>query len=152
MIRTTAIVFVAACSSGTSSNPGPTHNPGGTGSLTVELLGFRNDTGQAMVGLYVGPEGFPEDREAAVAGKAAPIRGRRATVRFENVPAGRVALAAFHDEDENGRMKRGVVGQPKEGYGFSRDARARFGPPDFDDAAVKLAAGEDKTIRIHIRY
>ena len=31
-----------------------------------------------------------------------------------------------------------LIGIPKENYGFSRDARGKFGPPDFDDAAIEV--------------
>jgi uncharacterized protein (DUF2141 family) len=31
-----------------------------------------------------------------------------------------------------------VLGIPKEPYAFSRDARGRFGPPSFEDAAFEL--------------
>jgi uncharacterized protein (DUF2141 family) len=154
VFRSVSLGAVLAVAAACSGNGGPVPDrpePSGTASLTVELHGFRDDVGQALVGLYAGPEGFPRDRGAAVEGKSAPIKDRRATVRFDRVPATRVALAALHDEDGDTKMKTGFFGQPKEGYGFSRDAAARFGPPDFDDAAIDLAAG-DRTIRINIRY
>lgn len=150
----TVLVLALGCS-GSGSDPAP-KRPGnahpGTAALTVELHGFRNDAGKALVGLYVGARGFPEDRKAAVAGRSSPIVNRAARVRFDRVPATRVALAALHDENGDSKMEKGFFGQPKEGYGFSRDAPVRFGPPDFDDAAIELADGDDKTIRITIRY
>lgn len=146
-----AIALLAACS-GAADVPEAPKAASGTASLTVVLTGFRSDKGQALVALYAGPRGFPDDVGAAVDGKAAAISGGRATVRFEAVPAGQVAVAAFHDADRDNKLKRGFFGQPTEGYGFSRDARARFGPPDFSDAAVAVGAGEKKTIQIKIRY
>ena len=40
---------------------------------------------------------------------------------------------------------------PKEGFGFSRDAKIRMGPPHFDDAAITVAS-EDKDLAIRMRY
>jgi uncharacterized protein (DUF2141 family) len=154
-VRALALWLFLACSGGCSGSDTPSPRspePGGTAALTVELHGFRNDTGKALVGLYAGSRGFPRDRAAAITGRTASIADGRAVVRFESVPATRVALAALHDEDGDTVMKTGFFGQPKEGYGFSRDAPVRMGPPDFDDAAIDLADGDDKTIQIKIRY
>jgi uncharacterized protein (DUF2141 family) len=61
-------------------------------------------------------------------------------------------VAAFHDEDRNGEIKRGLFGRPREGYAFSRNAHAPFGPPDFEDAAITLAPGEHAIITMRMRY
>ena len=55
---------------------------------------------------------------------------------------------AFWDGD--GDLTLWPIGLPKEAYGFSRDARGRFGPPSFDAAAFDLpAAGSRQAIRLH---
>ena len=59
------------------------------------------------------------------------------TLVFE-VPAGRYAVKAYHDADDDGELDRDLFGAPSEDYGFSRDARGTFGPPDFADAAVTI--------------
>jgi uncharacterized protein (DUF2141 family) len=51
-------------------------------------------------------------------------------ITFANVAPGRYAVALFHDENANGRLDK-VLMVPKEGFGFSRDAPVRFGPPRF---------------------
>jgi len=38
-------------------------------------------------------------------------------------------------------MRTGMFGQPKEGYGFSRNASGTFGPPAFADAAYAYTGG-----------
>ena len=40
---------------------------------------------------------------------------------------------------------------PREGFGFSRDAPVRMGPPKFAQAAFTLA-GEDESQSIRMRY
>lgn len=54
------------------------------------------------------------------------------------VPAGSWAVLSYHDENANGELDRNLIGIPKEDYGFSRDARGRFGPPDFEQAAITV--------------
>lgn len=55
-----------------------------------------------------------------------------------DAPPGRYAVKAYHDADDDGELDRDLLGAPSEDYGFSRDARGTFGPPDFEDAAVTV--------------
>jgi uncharacterized protein (DUF2141 family) len=60
-------------------------------------------------------------------------------------------VQAFHDENENFDIDRSFLGWPKEGMGFSNDARMNYGPPDFDEAAIELKRGRNET-RVNLRY
>jgi uncharacterized protein (DUF2141 family) len=163
-MKAAVTLLAIACSSapgggGGGGDPGPgvggtaaAAPPARTGALTVVMTGFRADKGEALVGIYRGAAGFPDDGARAVERIAVPIAGRRAVARFPAAPAGRIAVAVLHDEDGDKKMKTGLFGRPKEGYGASRDAPARFGPPKFGDAAFDLAAGQALSIDIKIRY
>ena len=71
---------------------------------------------------------------------------------FDRVPAGEFAVAAYHDENSNGKLDTGAFGRPTEGYGFSRDAKGNFGPPSFEDARLTLDAGQSERVVVRIRY
>ena len=49
-------------------------------------------------------------------------------LEFTDVPPGTYAIALLHDENGNGRADR-VLMVPREGFGFSRNAPVRMGPP-----------------------
>ena len=84
-------------------------------------------------------------------GAKTPITDRRALCRFEGVAAGRYAAAVFHDEDGDRKLKT-VLGMPREGYGFSNDARpGTFGPPKFETAAFDFD-GSSKRVTIRLTY
>ena len=69
---------------------------------------------------------------------------------FANVPPGRYAISLFHDENGNGHLDTRMM-MPREGYGFSRDAPVRFGPPPFARAA--FAVGSERQLQvIRMRY
>lgn len=69
----------------------------------------------------------------------AATKGRVRLV-FDNVEPGKYALSASHDENRNGRLDKNLLGIPTESYGFSRDAKVRFGPPAFADAVFEVRA------------
>jgi uncharacterized protein (DUF2141 family) len=71
-------------------------------------------------------------------------------VRIADVPAGRWAVVAYQDENSNDELDRNFVGIPQENYGFSRDARSKFGPPSFDDAAIEVS-GELTMAKVTLR-
>lgn len=69
---------------------------------------------------------------------SAPTQAGETVVTVNDVPPGNWAVLSFQDENDNGKLDRNVLGIPKEPYAFSRDARGRFGPPSFEDAAFVL--------------
>jgi uncharacterized protein (DUF2141 family) len=124
------------------------------GTLRVHIIALRNDEGNIGCLLYSSADGFPGESEKAfqkAAGQISRNNRRTATCVFRNVPAGRYAVAVGHDENGNRRMDRNAVGIPSEGWGTSRDAPARFGPPSFDDAVFRFN-GRRKLILVRMRY
>jgi uncharacterized protein (DUF2141 family) len=69
---------------------------------------------------------------------SAPAQQGETTVLVKDVPAGTWAVLAYQDENSNNQLDRNLIGIPKEPYGFSRDARGKFGPPGFEDAAIEV--------------
>jgi uncharacterized protein (DUF2141 family) len=79
-----------------------------------------------------------------------PARDGETLVTLRDVPAGTWAVLAYQDENANGQLDRNLIGIPSENYGFSRDARGRFGPPSFDDAAIAIKdETTSATVRLH---
>ncbi|MFH1112689.1 MAG: DUF2141 domain-containing protein [Pseudomonadota bacterium] len=111
---------------------------GGTGSITVDLSGFRNDNGRASVVLYNGPEAFPKQADKAQQIVRSSIKDKKAQTVFTNIPFGTYAFVVLHDENGNGKMDYNALGMPQEGYAFSNNAQGVLGPPDYKDAAFKI--------------
>lgn len=88
-------------------------------------------------------------KQCAYSGSA-PARDGDNVIRVAGVPAGSWAVLAYQDENENGELDRSFIGIPKENYGFSRDARGKFGPPDFGDAAIEVGS-ETTTAAVKLR-
>lgn len=113
---------------------------------------LRNDRGLVRACLTAVAEKFPDCSDPKRAWQAVSPATSSVTLRFRAVPPGLYAVALLHDENGNGKADRAAMMIPKEGFGFSRDAKVRFGPPRFRDAAFPLAAGEHAKLVIRMRY
>jgi uncharacterized protein (DUF2141 family) len=116
------------------------------------MRGFKHAKGQVLVALWRTGKGFPEKGARAYGKKRTRVHGGTARVVFEDVPPGPFAVVAHHDEDRDFQMDTGMMGIPAEGYGFSRNASASFGPPSFEDARLWLRAHQQRRVRIRMRY
>jgi len=123
--------------------------PAMAGDLIVTLEGIAHDKGGIRVGLYDRSETFrKEDRAFAL--KDGPALPGRVSITFADVPAGRYAVMAYHDEDGNGRLDRFLGMIPTEGYALSNNPEVS-GPPAFDECAFDIPA-EGRTIVVNVKY
>ena len=161
--RQAALVFALACvvSLGfddmvgvAAANDRPARGRGTTptGEIVVAVSGLDGSHGKALIAIYTQARGFPGEARLAFARAAVTISNGTARARFSGVPAGPVAVAVLHDEDGDLEMDTGLLGIPTEGYGVSRDAVRSFGPPIFDEAKLRLVAGERTLVRIRMHY
>ncbi|QTC90732.1 DUF2141 domain-containing protein [Brevundimonas goettingensis] len=58
-------------------------------------------------------------------------------IYVQGLEPGRYAIAAFQDTDGDGKLSKNRLGIPREPFGFSNGARARFGLPAFDAASFE---------------
>jgi len=68
-----------------------------------------------------------------------------------DLPPGKYAVTAYHDENGNGSLDFDPTGVPTEGYGVSNDARNPLAPPEFAKAAFELR-DQNKSVTVNIRY
>lgn len=122
-----------------------------TGTITVTVKKLRNNNGKVGALLFSSADGFPKKTKKAFRLVSVPIQKKRAKLVFENVPYGAYAIASVHDENGNGKMDYNVMGLPKEGYGFSKDAMGMFGPPKFEAAKITLDS-PSLSLRIKVNY
>lgn len=120
--------------------------------ITVKVTELRNAKGIVRACMTTDEDRFPKCRGVAGAyGATAQAHEGSVSFTFTGVKPGRYAVALLHDENSNGKADRALGMMPKEGFGFSRDAKVRMGPPKFSDAAVDIGA-EDRTLTIRMRY
>ena len=111
--------------------------------LTVAVSGLKNNSGTVKVGLYNSDGTFLKTTYKSVASK---IKDNKAMVTFENLPAGEYAISAYHDENNNGKLDKNMMGIPSEDYAASNNAKGFMGPPAYKDA--KFVIAKDSKIEI----
>src|ERR1035437_8839196 len=116
--------------------------------MVVEVGNVRNDRGVVRVSICP-KEHFLAD-ECPWQGTA-PAHAGTTRVTIDHLPPGDYAAQVFHDENGNNAVDRGLFGIPKEGVGFSRDARIVLGPPKWRDAAFSHGT-QPQIIRLSLRY
>lgn len=120
--------------------------------IRVEVSALRSDDGFVDCTLFGAPgDGFPGDPSKALATAKVRIRSRSAVCEFNGMGAGIYAVGMLHDENGNDQLDTNWLGIPSEGFGASRDAKPKFGPPKFRDAAFSYKAGA-VVVRIQTRY
>jgi uncharacterized protein (DUF2141 family) len=120
--------------------------------IHVNILGIKNSTGTVACALFDSPDGFPIDfLRYATNIMVIKIRDEQARCDFLDIPPGTYALAVIHDENMNGKLDTKWLGIPKEGYGFSKDARAMLGAPSFAAAGFPYN-GQDMELTIRLHY
>ena len=131
-----------------SSFTGPDDEPY---SLTVEVKGLRNSTGEVQFTLYNKDGSIPDEHfEKYYKLLKAEIINGSSTVTFENIPQGTYAVNILHDENKNGKIDKGFI-LPKEGIGFSNiESIGLRNRPNFSKASFDLKS--DRTIEVKVIY
>ncbi len=120
--------------------------------IHVKILDIKNSTGAVACALFESPDGFPNEYlRSATRIMFIKVRDRQARCDFEDIPPGTYALAVVHDENLNGQIDANWMKVPKEGYGFSNDAKAVFGPPSFSAASFPYD-GQNLELTISLNY
>lgn len=118
--------------------------------LRVLVTGIESDQGEVACTLFDQGKGFPLDAEKAVETKRYAAVPGMLTCTFSDVPAGRYAVAATHDENGNKKVDAGMFGY-KEPWGVSNNVRPETRAPHFVEASVTLTAERSLDLEVAIR-
>lgn len=131
---------------------GFTHLPAEEYTIEVTVNDIRNANGQLLISLYTPNDNFPLEPSESYSVEKNELIGTTITHRFKVPQSGRYAVVLLDDENRNNDMDYNFLGIPKEGYGFSNNAKPRgLSSPKFEAAAFDVnEAG--KQIEITMKY
>jgi uncharacterized protein (DUF2141 family) len=122
-----------------------------TYALTVKVEKLQNSKGVVQFALYNKDGSIPdEDYKNYYRLEKAKIVNGKSEITFKNLPQGKYAVNILHDENNNGKIDKGLL-LPKEGIGFSNyQSIGLRNRPNFSKASFELNA--DKTIDVTVIY
>lgn len=115
-------------------------------SITVTVENLKSDDGKVIASLFT-EENFLKSQP--VRSTTAEVVNGKATLTFEDIPAGTYGITAFHDQNGNNSMDFEASGMPLEDYGISNNKFNPYGPPVWSDARFDLA-GEPLEFNIRL--
>ena len=116
--------------------------------IIVDISGIEELKGSMFIAVFDNKDSFPHFGKQIVE-KVLPVTTKKLSHTFKDLPHHEYAVAVFHDINDNGILDKNALGIPVEPYGFSRNARARFSAPPFEDAKIELK--EEQSIEIVIQ-
>ncbi len=122
-----------------------------TCSLTVDVSGLRNSKGTVQFALYNREDAFPDEHYKKYFKKlTGKIVNGTSTITFKNLPEGKYAVNILHDENNDGKIKKGII-LPIEGIGFSNYESIGFSNrPSFTKASFIVL--KDRIIKVNLIY
>ena len=121
----------------------------GNYSLTVKVEGLRNSEGMVQFALYNKDDTIPDEQYKKYYRKqTVNINNGSSYVIFNDLPKGRYAVNALHDENMDGKIDKGFI-LPIEGIGFTNYTSIGLGNrPNFLKASFNITTNEIKFIKI----
>ena len=92
--------------------------------LTVEITGLRNNKGNLLYEL------FDQNQKSLKVGTEL-ISNNKCVIVMDNIKPGKYGFNYIHDENKNKKLDTKMLFIPKEGFGYSNNVDAKFGPPAY---------------------
>ena len=110
---------------------------GSSSDININIEGIEVVKGSMFIAVFDDSASFP-DFGKQYRDMVLPVRSKELSHTFNDLPNHTYAVAVFHYINDNGILDKNALGIPLEPYGFSRNARARFSAPAFEDAKIEL--------------
>lgn len=114
--------------------------------LKINVSNIQSEEGQILVSVCTKDEFMKTKCAYSALSKA--VDAQIGPVIIQNIANGTYAVQLFHDLDSDFKLKTGAFGIPKEPWGMSNDAKGKFGPPKFEDAAIEINSSKEITINL----
>lgn len=111
--------------------------------LKIVIKNLQNNTGHVVMD-------FRNGDDVEVKAFSEKIIDNQCLINIIDLKPGKYSFKYFHDENNNIKLDTNFIGIPKEGYGFSNDAKGKFGPPDFKDTVFEVK--NDTTVSCIVYY
>jgi uncharacterized protein (DUF2141 family) len=101
----------------------------------LKIQGIDKLEGEIRIAVFNSKEKYTKEPIHAI---VLPVDSTTVIWEKDDLPFGEYAIAVYHDKNKNGKIDTNLLGIPKEDYGFSNDARGRFGPASWNDSKFRI--------------
>ena len=113
--------------------------------LEITIKNIKESKGTIRVALFNKESDFLKQ---AVESKEVKASAEGTSVVFDKLLPGEYAVSVVHDLNENKELDKGFMGIPQEPYGFSNDARGKFGPPSYAESKLVIKGDLKTSIKV----
>ena len=85
---------------------------------------IKNSKGQILLEVY-------DETHSSIQGVIGKIENNKSVIVITELKVAKYGFRYFHDENRDDALETNWMGIPKEGFGFSNNAKGTFGPPSF---------------------
>lgn len=142
--------FVFSLSSSLTSSALAEPAPGSV-TVTANVGPLRSAKGNIGCRLFFVEKSFPRGTEGTIR-QSVRVSGSITRCVFKDVPPGTYAMTVIHDENDNGKLDRNLIGIPTEGYGVSNNQTHATRAPVWSECKFVVAAGKNRDLDISLRY
>ena len=111
--------------------------------LNVEITGLRNNNGNLLYELF-------DQNHKSLKVSNANITNNKCVIVLDNLKSGKYAFNYIHDENKNKKLDTKMLVIPKEGFGYSNNVDAKFGPPAFEKWIFEVK--ENTKLNLKVTY
>jgi len=117
--------------------------------FTLDINNIQHKKGGEVIVFVFLEEGFPKQHPKSFLKFIYPIKEKKMTIQIRIPEKKDFALKILHDENMDGQVTKNWTGiYPKDGLGFSNNAKIGFGPPSFEEAKINATNGIHSDISI----
>jgi len=109
------------------------------------IEGIDEESGEIRIAMFDSKEAYDE-KEDPIHAVVLEVDDTTLEWNDDDLPYGNYAIAVYHDKNTNGELDTNLLGIPKEAYGFSNNARGRFGPASWSDAHFKINSAQSEMV------
>ncbi len=113
----------------------------GAGEIRLSISTSLPGQGKVHIAIFDDAASFDARQPMRFSKVATTPRSGPLSLSVPGLPAGRYAVAVFQDLNANGKLDTNAMGIPQEPYAFSRNPRAKWRAPDYEEAVFSYDGG-----------
>ncbi len=114
--------------------------------VNLKVDGILSAKGQLLINIFDSESQYLKEPVKSIKVDLTQVEGYNFEIK--GLSKGEYAIAVVHDENNNGQLDFGGMG-PEEGYGFSNNPNAMYGPAPYSSARIMLEESATLTIELN---